>query len=244
MSQPLDGQMAFDFAELEREEARSKLGEWSGAPLHFTMDYYPPAMLDEAFEHWCFLNGHMGSHPRSHMWHRSITTGETELGEHIAASFDADVRPSREAEGPGELLRLVVCEPCEWHTIAGHENLAVEAWHDHALPGWRELPVVPAEIRVRNEKGLTKLARAWIAEHYPQHMQVPGAPIITERQRYGTRHVPCFSPWGGYDLSSTALDHPVQDLDHSERPRRRQVTPPIEPKRPDTARYDLPSIGF
>lgn len=37
-------------------------------------------------------------------------------------------------------------------------------------------------------------------------MQIPGAPIITERRPYGTRHVPSRSPWGGYDLSHTAVD--------------------------------------
>lgn len=34
---------------------------------------------------------------------------------------------------------------------------------------------------------------------------MPGAPVITERGT-GTRHVPCRSPWGGYDLAHTAVD--------------------------------------
>ena len=33
-----------------------------------------------------------------------------------------------------------------------------------------------------------------------------GAPIITERRPYGTRHVPGRYPWGGYDISHTAID--------------------------------------
>ncbi|WP_404442901.1 hypothetical protein LG315_08505 [Microbacterium marinum] len=32
--------------------------------------------------------------------------------------------------------------------------------------------------------------------------RVPGAPILTERGPYGTRHVPGYSPFGGYDLSA------------------------------------------
>ena len=56
-----EGQLAFDFEEFEREEARARLHEWAGAPLHFTTDYYPPTMLDEAFRHWRFLNGDFGS---------------------------------------------------------------------------------------------------------------------------------------------------------------------------------------
>lgn len=68
--------------------------------------------------------------------------------------------------------------------------------------------MIPQAVRVRSETGLTKVALRWIEQRYPEHMQISGAPIITERQPYGTRHVPGYSPWGGYDLSSTALDRP------------------------------------
>lgn len=204
-----EGQLAFDFEEFEREEARARLHEWAGAPLHFTTDYYPPTMLDEAFRHWRFLNGDFGSFGRSHMWHRSIAHGTVELGEHRAESLTADLRPEPGEAGPGDLLTMLVCEPCEWHSPAGGENAAVEAWHDHALPGWRDLPVVPRQVRVRSESGLTKVALRWIEQRYPAQMQVPGAPIITERGPYGTRHVPGYSPCGGYDLSATALERPA-----------------------------------
>lgn len=79
-------------------------------------------------------------------------------------------------------------------------------WHDHALPGWRELPIVPSRLRMMDKDGLSKAARNWIVEHYPKPMQIPGAPIITARRPYGPRNVPGRSPWGGYDLSHTALD--------------------------------------
>lgn len=128
-------QLAFDFEEFEREDARARLHEWVGAPLRFTTDYYPPAMLDEAFEHWQFLNGGFGSLGRSHMWHRSIAHGLVEFGEHRAEAFSADLRPESCAAGPGDLLTMLVCEPCEWHSPAGDENEAVEAWHDHAVLG-------------------------------------------------------------------------------------------------------------
>mgnify|MGYP003561011560 CR=1 FL=1 len=36
------GQLAFDFDEFEREDARNNLASWQGAPLHFTTDYYAP----------------------------------------------------------------------------------------------------------------------------------------------------------------------------------------------------------
>ncbi|KAB1944643.1 hypothetical protein F8227_14625 [Brevibacterium linens ATCC 9172] len=67
----------------------------------------------------------------------------------------------------------------------------------------------------------------WITERYPQHMQVPGAPIITERGPYGTRHVHHYSPWGGYDLSHTALERPAAPQVPSRAPRRE--LPPFVP---------------
>lgn len=199
-------QLAFDFVELEREEAHEHVDEWSGAPLGFTTAYYSPDELEAAFEHWCLLYTHFDAFHVSHMWHRFRGDRlEIEFGAHRVATFSASLSPKRGTEGPGELLHQAVCEPCGWNTIGVDENTVVEHWHDHAVPDWRELPVVPAEIRVRNERGLTKLARARIEAHYPAEMQVPGAPIITERMRSGTRHVAGYSPWNGYDLSFTAL---------------------------------------
>lgn len=139
----------FDVAELEREEARAHLSEWEGAPLRFTTDYYPPAELDAAFEHWCSLNGHFGLIDRSHMWHRySWGRDEVAFGEHSIAVFKASLR----AEVPMVSPVQAICEPCQWHHVCGGESEAVEAWHDHAVRGWRELPVMPFEIQVRDEK--------------------------------------------------------------------------------------------
>lgn len=206
----LDGQLAFDIDELVREDLRASAPEWQGAPLHFTTDYYAPQELVDAFLHWKFLNGNFGSIPRSHMWHTDYhgIDGRLRFGEHDLVMFSADLRAEHGHEGPGDLMHMAMCEPCEWHQISKSENDTAEGWHDHAIPGWRELPVVPAQIRVRNEKGLTPLAKKWIEANYPPEMQIPGAPIITERAPYGTRHVAGYSPWGGYDLSSTALDTP------------------------------------
>ncbi|WP_313540078.1 DUF6349 family protein [Leifsonia aquatica] len=205
-----DGQLAFDIDALIHEATVEAALPWHGAPLHFTVDYYPPADLDAAFAQWQFLNGAFASVPRSHMWHRSITGADgLELGGHRAVQFTADLRclpDEREDSHPGcncvgGLVTQLTCEPCEWHVIGADENDAVESWHDHAFHGWRDLPVVPARIRVRNERGLTKPAIEWIAEHYPARAQIPGAPIITERSPQTTRHVPGYSPWGGYDIA-------------------------------------------
>ncbi len=35
------------------------------------------------------------------------------------------------------------CAPCRWHHLAPDSEAVVEAAHDHAMPGWRDLPVMP-----------------------------------------------------------------------------------------------------
>lgn len=97
----------------------------------------------------------------------------------------------------GQLMYQAICAPCEWNGIADSENVAVEMWHDDALPGWRDLPIVAARLRLMDSDKLTKSAQKWIAEHHPKSMQVPGAPITTERRPSGTRCGPGHSPWGG-----------------------------------------------
>ena len=231
-----NGQLSFDIDALIHAAEVEAAPPWQGAPLHFTIGYFAPAALDKAFEQWCFLNGHFDSIAQSHMWHRYRALNEhVELGEHSIDTFTADLRcndhahrdPDEECSCVGDIVHLAICEPCGWHLVTGDENTAVEAWHDHALPGWRHLPIVPARVRVRNDKGLTKQAREWIAGHYPPWAQVPGAPIITERSEHATRHVPRYSPWGGYDLSHTAV--PAEFRQKSEAPTRRERLAQPEP---------------
>lgn len=70
----------------------------------------------------------------------------------------------------------------------------MEAWHDHAMPGWRDLPVRPSGLKAA-------ALEAWL-DAYPSGWKRPGAPIRTVRDPHGTRHVPGRSPWGGYDLAA------------------------------------------
>lgn len=208
-------QLAFDIEGMLHEARVEAAPEWSGAPLHFTTAYHSPDDLDAAFEHWQFLHAHHQTHVNSRMWHRSITAPENgRLAGHGFVLYTTDLRcePWKHSDNHenctcvGELMYRAICEPCEWNGIADHENVAVEMWHDHALPGWRDLPVVPSRLRMMDKDALAKSAKKWVIEKYPKSMQVPGAPIITERRPYGTRHVPGRSPWGGYDLSHTAVD--------------------------------------
>lgn len=108
----------------------------------------------------------------------------------------------------GGRVYRVICE-CRWNSdIYGDEGPAVEAWHDHAWPEWRILPALPRKLRpvAGGVAAESKPALSWMATHYPDGWGKPGAPIVTERDAHGTRHVPGYSPWGGFDLSSTALE--------------------------------------
>lgn len=241
-----EGQLSFDIDALIHAAEIEATPEWQGAPLHFTTGYYSPAELDDAFEHWCFLNGHQNSIALSHMWHRWVGLNEhVEFQEHSFDVFDAELRclapehrgGDEDCSCVGGMVVQAICEPCDWHVITDNENAVVEAWHDHAVPGWRELPVVPERIRVRDTKGLSRHAREWIAEHYPIQMQVTGAPIITERAQHATRHVPGYSPWGGFDLSYTAVGGELKP--HTPReptPRRARLAAPESQPPPSRSR--------
>lgn len=210
-------QQAFDIDSLLRDADVAAAPVWHGAPLEYHETYYSPAELDEAWSRWKFENGSFGCIPYSHMWHRaSASSRDMALNDHRLIAFIADARcdgdwfgnPEHQhlpGEIPNKLMYQFICEPCHWHVVAGSENEAAEAWHDHALPGWSNLPAVPAALTAaRDSKSGARRFQSWIEEHYPNEFQQPGYPIITERQRYGTRHVPRRSPWGGYDLSAPA----------------------------------------
>lgn len=99
---------------------------------------------------------------------------------------------------------MTICTRCTWHHVASSENAAVEAWHDHAFPGWRDLPIFPANLcGGMGSREMTPQRRDWIDENYPAAFRVDGAPIRTTRgSRIGSRHVPGYSPLGGYDLAA------------------------------------------
>lgn len=203
MTEPVQLEL-FDIEELARREIAGKL--WSGAPLAYTTDYYAPGELDAAWVRYQGEHGHAGCIPASHMWHRSMTgpggwgLAPLVFGGHQLEIFnalaDCDLvdHDHTEAPLPGALMSQAICGPCGWHVIARNENLVVVAWHDHATPGWRDLPVCPAGLKAEP-------LEVWLA-NYPAEWQRPGAPIRTERT-VGSRHVPGRSPWGGYDIAAT-----------------------------------------
>jgi len=181
----------FDLADLARASVAAT--PWQGAPLTYTTDYHDPADLDAAFDRYRAEFGEFGCAVTSGMWHRDLFDKTFGVGGHQLVRFAAHL--------DGVLLHQIICPACCWHAI-GSENEVVEAWHDHAMPGWRELPVLPT-FKGRDERRQKAAALAWLAEHYPIEWQFDGAPVITQRSPYGTRHVPGRSPLGGYDFAAT-----------------------------------------
>lgn len=193
----------FDLADLARQAVAAT--PWHGVPLAYTTDYYTPAQLREAFNRYRDEFGNFACIPRSHMWHGSAVDHDFTLGAHGYVHLVADTRctePDHDHSTdplPHALMYQTICEPCSWHHISASENEVVEAWHDHALPTWRTLPVMPAKLRSDDPK-MKPRRLDWIAENYPADAQIPGAPILAHRTG---RHVSHRSPLGGYELAVT-----------------------------------------
>ena len=124
----------------------------------------------------------------------------------IFVTMHADLRCTVTYDHPrgcscvGALLHRAQCEPCEWVAV-GDENTVVETWHDHAWPGWRDLPVMPLKTGEFPDTHARRRQR-WASEHQPAAWQAYGAPIRTAREGHATRHVEAKSPWKGYDLAA------------------------------------------
>lgn len=203
--------------DLMHEDHIAGLPQWTGMPLgQLATDYHHPDELDAAWRRWVEINGHFNSVFLSKMWHRSYTVRHMDIGEHRFDLYDVDLRCAAGAHdsrkigdplGPlcqcvGSITAQAICSRCSWHHI-GTEAECVEAWHDHAFPGWRDLPTLPGKLRGgMGPTSMTPKLEAWLEDNYPPAFRVPGAPILTERPSYGSRHVPNYNPFGGFDLSA------------------------------------------
>lgn len=196
----LEQDALFDVDELARQEVRAT--PWHGVPLGYSTDYASLEALDDGLERYRAEVGDFGCIPRSHMWHRALTNPPLILDElgHELHVFHADAwceieEHDHSAEPlPGEYMTQVICPRCEWHHIDSCEQTCIEAWHDHAMPGWRDLPIVPQG---------TKNVAKWTQTAYPNPWRFQGAPVITQRAQHATRGVPGRSTFGGYDLCAT-----------------------------------------
>lgn len=189
------------------------------APLGFTGRYFTPEQLLEAREEHARARGDWAKNqPTFGAWMLGITTGWCGVAPgHRLCLLQTDLRcrchfPYLAAEwekiGPcscvGDLLYQANCPDCAWHHI-GSENDVVLAWHDHAWPGWRTLPTLPAKLRGQmGTRTMTPQLEAWLEENYPPEFRVDGAPILTERGPHGGRCVPGYSPYGGFDMNAAS----------------------------------------
>ena len=183
------------FSELEaidRTECTAHL------PRTFTAEVaYTANELNEAFEAWTADNGFSDRIRRSRMWNPASCEPFGTSHPHSPWVMTADLRCDHhgtQCHCIGDLLYRVYCSDCQWWTPSScDEGEAVRAYHDHCWPGWRDLPVL---IRPSLDH------RPNFPADYPQEWQVPGAPIVTRRTSPGTRNVPGYSPFGGYDMTA------------------------------------------
>ena len=208
-------QAAFDIDALIHQVEIEQAPRWEGAPLRYHEEFTLPGQLDAAFDRFQFEYGTFGCIPASHMWNRAggirlptATANGHELhlfnanGDCSGKWAPAHLHQHTPGELPGKYMTQAICPACSWHHIGGHEE-AVEAWHDHAFPGWRELPVVPLNIHsCGDDKRRIRRLHDWVAEHYPEQWQQPHCPTRSERASYATRAVAGGSPWKGYDLAA------------------------------------------
>lgn len=200
----------FDMDEYAREAVRAT--PWHGAPLCYTADYHTPQELIEAYDRYIAENGRFGCAVRSHMWRYQTRAGEQPQASvlrdgHELWTFSADGRCDEadhhheDGELPGGFMYQAICPPCGWHLI-GQETEVVEAWHDHAMPGWRDLPMIPAKIADNtNEKRQRLALDTWLLTHYPTAWQREGSPIITPRRgARGMRAYVVSYPYHGYNF--------------------------------------------
>jgi hypothetical protein len=92
------------------------------------------------------------------------------------------------------------CFACRWLGPESHdENTATEGAHDHAFPGWRDLPAIEP---YRYDEGAKRARLAQrLAPLYPPDWPERHGPTLTYRDAYGTRHVPGGGLFGGYCMA-------------------------------------------
>jgi len=181
------------------------------APWEATLDIYPAGEYERSLDAWVREHGSFGAafrYPGWRVeWYSSLGDGGRGHTHYLISTYAA-AATSAQAQRTRRVRSI--CDACGWGSpVSLSEHAAVAAWHDHAWPGWRDLPVVPLAVAPRGggmsargaiDKKAAARARAWVADHYPTEWQVDRAPVITERMYPGTRDVPDYSPWGGFDI--------------------------------------------
>jgi hypothetical protein len=213
------GLLSFDpgqldlFAEAEAAEDQRRI---DAAPTLFDTEQRGYFVRVAAAEQWAQDYGSFDCHRRSHAWHaaaiRSDTIQPTESCRPVVLTaalhcnhYDGDCLCV------GDTVYRGACRYCTWEgPLHDGENPAAEDAHDHAWPGWRDLPLVPRRPdSASNSKQTSKAIARWV-DHvnavYPTGWLESAGPIRTRRDAYGTRHVPDHTGFGGYDLCGDLTD--------------------------------------
>lgn len=188
------------------------------APMRFTLATYPLRELARTRDAWLDEHGAFGSVWRCHLWsvdhhglnNQSAASGHayTRLEAWLGCAEPACDR--RTCAAVGGWVYRAACEPCGWSSdVLDDDHAVVAAWHDHAWPGWRDLPVVDrrpsgaADAREDSKRGARWVEK--VESQYPAGWGRPGAPVVTARADGATRDMPNGSPWGGFDLAHTTV---------------------------------------
>ena len=92
------------------------------------------------------------------------------------------------------------CFDCGWlGPECGDENSATEVAHDHAFPGWRDLPAIEP-YRYDDQEKRARLAQRLTAL-YPANWTQRHGPTVTYRDDVALRHVPGGGLFGGYCMA-------------------------------------------
>ena len=176
----------------------------------------------EIADAWAETYGHFDCHRRSHAWRQQGGAGfgigrSDRTGVCRPTALTADLRCDHcreECSCVGHLVYRAACLHCPWEgEVRDGENDAAEDAHDHAWPGWRELPLVAKRPEAGTSKKQTDAMQRWIDavnDVYPDGWLEAGGPIRTARGHYGTRHVPNATGFGGYDLCGHIDPEPVR----------------------------------
>jgi len=170
------------------------------------------------FYAWCKAHDSFASYRRSHAWLPEISNTEYQaFVDHLPTRclptiLRADLcdcnHAGRRCYDVGGLVQRGACYGCIWEgPVRDNTSTAVEDAHDHAWPGWRDLPVVsrPPSDDSRGKARQIKLREQWKADvdaAYPPGWLESGGPIVTERPANARRDVPGGSRHGGYDLAA------------------------------------------
>jgi hypothetical protein len=205
------------FAEVDAAEKERRFNE---APKLFNIGQRGYFARLAAFEQWVEEHGHFDSFRGSHAWHAQL--GSVRFGAEQRTStcrptiLTADLRCDHSSEDcfcMGDLLYRGACLHCEWEgSVRDCENSAVEDAHDHAWPGWRDLPLVGRRPEAGTSAKQKQTMARWVErinDRYPTGWLETGGPIRTTRRRYGTRHVPNHTGFGGYDLCGEVQAEPA-----------------------------------